>query len=332
MVTQALPAVKLPQKRLHEVDTLKFLAIIGVVIIHMGFKSRFSAEAISIINALQALFAWAVLAFFFCSGLLLKPQKIKLVNLKGYILSKAQRLLFPCIIFSVSYKILQILLSSFNFFSWSVEFPVSAAEWISFLFSPIGPQFYFLIYLFLISTLFFVACLGTQTIMLTHWGLIAFCLAFYLQTVPPIQPHGPSFALLPLYAFCFSWGVTYSAVHYGDSASPSSWVSAAFVLFLSYWHQSPLFAYALIPVGLYLLLQKLPDLNEKLASLKLGDKASGIYVWHAPFVLPFCSIVTDRAVGVDLLEIPLNLGLTIGICGLISTVIDRVPILRMFRF
>lgn len=332
MVTQILPVVRSPQKRLHEVDTIKFLAITGVVIIHMGFKSRFSEEAIWVMNGLQVIFAWSVFAFFFCSGLLLKTQKIKLVHLKGYVLGKAQRLLFPCIIFSVFYKVLQASLSSLNIFSWKAEFPSSLEDFVYLFFSPVGPQFYFLTYLFLISTLFFVACLGTQNIEFTHFGILAFCLAFYMQTAPPAQPHGPSFALLPIYALCFSWGVAFSAEHVRETTAVLGLASIVSILFLCYWHKSFVFAYALVPVFLYYLLQRLSGLNERLACLNLGDKSSAIYVWHAPLVLPFCSIVTDRFVGLDFVEIPLNLGLTITICCLIAAVVDRVPVLRAFRF
>ena len=332
MVTQALSIARSSQKRLHEVDIIKFLAIIGVVIIHIGFKSRFSEEAIVAINILQTVFAWSVFAFFFCSGLLFKSHKIRPENFKIYVIGKAQRLLFPCVIFSVLYKILQISLSSFNLFSWSVDFPISVDDWIFFLFSPVSPQFYFLTYLFLVSTLFFLACLGLRTVLLTHGGLLAFCLTFYLQSVPPDQPHGPSFSLLPIYALCFSWGVALSADHGRVNNIMISGLSSAAVLFLSYWNQSLLFSYVLVPVFLYALLQKLPGLNEKISCLRLGDKSSAIYVWHAPLVLPFWSIIADRFVGFDFVEIPLIIGLTIMSSCLISAAVERIPILKILRF
>jgi fucose 4-O-acetylase-like acetyltransferase len=91
-------------QKIKEIEMLKGISIIGVVLMHMEFRSRFSEQAIALLDHLQILFGWCVLAFFFCSGLLLKTEEMQLKNLKSYIFKRAHRLLIPCIVFSIFYK------------------------------------------------------------------------------------------------------------------------------------------------------------------------------------------------------------------------------------
>lgn len=48
-----------------EVDAVKALSILGVVLVHSGFESRLSHEAIQFINILRFSFGWCVIGFFF---------------------------------------------------------------------------------------------------------------------------------------------------------------------------------------------------------------------------------------------------------------------------
>ncbi len=51
--------------RFSEVDSLKGLAIVGVVIAHVAFETRLYPVSSVIINNLQVIFGWCVIAFFF---------------------------------------------------------------------------------------------------------------------------------------------------------------------------------------------------------------------------------------------------------------------------
>ena len=80
--------------RFLEIDAVKAVAIIGVMVAHMSFESRFSDGALDFIRVTQILLGWCVLAFFFCSGLL--ARKIKTVKDAGQYIHKGPVALNSC--------------------------------------------------------------------------------------------------------------------------------------------------------------------------------------------------------------------------------------------
>lgn len=137
--------------RLKDIDSLKGLAIIGVVLLHMSFNSRFDLQTLQTINILQKCFGWSVVAFFFASGLTAKPTN-NLSQLRHFIIIRTKRLLIPYLVFCVSYKIIFQVLAYLGS-TPSTALPISALGILRFFTAPIGPQFYFLPYLLLVSTL-----------------------------------------------------------------------------------------------------------------------------------------------------------------------------------
>jgi peptidoglycan/LPS O-acetylase OafA/YrhL len=66
----------------------------------------------------------------------------------------------------------------------------------------------------------------------------------------------------------------------------------------------------------------------------LGQSSAAIYVWHAPLLLPFCSVVCHWLLGarLELLQIFFTLGATIALCHAISLIVRRVSWLELFNF
>jgi len=318
-------------KKVREIDTLKALSIIGVIFMHMEFRSQFSDLAMSIINNLQISLGWCVLAFFFCSGFLLKPEQIKLKNLNDYIFKRAHRLLIPCISFSILYKIALILLSGLNIFSWKTNIPSSFFEIFNLIFYPVGPQFYFLVFLFWVSTLVFFFNSITKNVVVAYIGILILFTLFYIQVPSPLTLHGPGLELIPAYTVAFAWGFLFRFKQ--RQLNFYLGLTTLFVVaFLCFLKQTYVFIYILIPAALFILFTRFKKLNDIAELSRLGEKSSAIYVWHAPLLLPFWSIVADRLVKIDLIEIIFILIMTITSCYFISEVVERFTIFKPLRF
>ncbi|MCX6922959.1 MAG: acyltransferase, partial [Verrucomicrobia bacterium] len=134
------------------VDALKGLAIIGVIFAHISFQSRLSATNLAKISVVQRLFGWCVLAFFFCAGRLTRIGQTKERGWLDFALKRAKRLLLPCVVFSVTYKACLLVIYHLFHLGQPGRFtPVSVSYWLAFVLVPVGPQFYFLPYLFVVS-------------------------------------------------------------------------------------------------------------------------------------------------------------------------------------
>ncbi|MCP9884180.1 acyltransferase family protein [Synechococcus sp. ATX 2A4] len=113
--------------RFEEIDAIKGLAIIGVIIAHMSFTSRFDPETIAIIKALQLLFAWSVIAFFYTSGALARDAAItNLPQLRHFASRRFKRLILPSIVFSCTYNLILMAMKLSGRFSLPWQPPDSA--------------------------------------------------------------------------------------------------------------------------------------------------------------------------------------------------------------
>ncbi len=318
-------------QKIREIDTLKAISIIGVVIMHMEFRSRFSEQAMMIINHLQVLLGWCVLAFFFCSGFLMKTEDIKLSHSSTYLFKRANRLLIPCIVFSIFYKTLLIVISRFGSFSWKADVPASAYELFEFIFAPAGPQFYFLAFLFWITAFIFMLHLFTKNTEINYIIVLFLYFTFYIYSVPPTTPHGPGLELIPAYMLAFIWGVmirsgSNALIHYLNI------MTLGIIVFLCFWKQTYIYLYVAIPICLFFLFRYLDRLNLIIEVTQLGQKSSAIYVWHAPLLLPIWSIIADRLIRIDLLELPFVVIFTILSCYVISDFVEKNKTLKWLRF
>lgn len=313
-----------------EVDALKGMAIIGVLIAHMSFESRFNASALSMIGTLQVFFGWCVIAFFFASGLLIKTGSATLLESYELIRKKSVRLLLPAVVFSLSYKLLQLGLYLTGRFSWDSPIPHNAHEVVLFILSPVGPQFYFLYYLYFISiaaSLF--EALFNRTALFVCASVLLPASYFFMDM--PETGYGQINNLLPVYFFAYVVGYALSIQY--DEARPVFYlmlvvpVVAAAVISSSY-----VAGYLLVPFILWYAFKKVPVLSSLVNKSRLGRYSASIYVWHAPIVMPLVSILCVKLLGGRPVVLLPVIVLTVAISLLLNQVTLKSRILRPWRF
>jgi peptidoglycan/LPS O-acetylase OafA/YrhL len=329
--SQAKIGSDLAERRL-DIDGIKAVAIIGVLLAHTEFKTRLSAECLSVVHNLQVCFGWCVMAFFFCAGLLIKPPPFTVSGLLEFARRRARRLLVPCLIFSLSYRLVLFGVSRSGLFHTGTDMPRHVGEWVWFLLGPVGPQFYFLPYLFAVSVLS-IAVLAMVRRLWVLWSLFAVIhLLSPGVTGVPNHTYGSWWDLLPAYTFCFWCGLL---SRHGCETGRQTLVSSAAVAAAGFlvW-QSPFFVYPLVPVLLLHASQKAPAVLRTVARTGLGEKSGAIYVWHAPVILPFFSIVCHRLVSAwaPVAEVPLTFILAIAVCYGLNELTHRTPWMRPLRF
>lgn len=324
--TQVNPAKK---KKFPEIDALKGIAIIGVVILHMSFDSRLSLSALEIVETLQLIFSWSVLAFFFCSGFLQKPI-VDIASLKSVIKKRMKRLIVPSLSFSITYKILMMAIAKTGFFSWDFPIPTTIQELMAFLLMPISPQFYFLYFLFAISILH----LGLELLLskkVYFWGVSFIFPLIYIFISIPESLHGPDNRLLPIYFLSYVFGY-FLGIHEKEQTNKLIIFALIPITIAILLTKNLLFLALYIPALCFWTLKYLPEITNLFNKTQLGKYSSGIYVWHAPILLPFMSIISVKIIGGGwYVLIPLLSG-TIGICVGLSILTQRFEFLRLWRF
>lgn len=310
--------------RLVEVDAIKALAIIGVLILHMSFKSRMTASALDAIGILQIVFGWAVLAFFFASGLLTRPVKSR-AGLTELAVSRFQRLIIPCLVFSLTYKLLLLLLGLAGIVAVPGE--LALAE---FLFMPVGPQFYFLPLLYVISVLVAVVEIRIRPPLLACLGGLVLLCVYGLIPLPPIG-YGASISLWPLYLFSYVAGRAMSERGPRPRAG-SLGIVLAFAIGAALLYMAPVILYVCVAPLMFTLFGRFPRAARRIECSRLGKHSSAIYVWHAPVVMPMVSVICFKVFHGSLVMVLPLLVLTIAICILLGGVTRRFETLRFWRF
>jgi len=309
-------------------DALKGVAIVGVLFVHMGFQNRFPESVMHMISSAQLWLAWCVMAFFFAAGLLTPFESIDFMIFKAYVLKRAARLLLPCIVFSLSYKIILNII----FYTFSIGKPcyIDKGDFhsmISFVFAPVGPQFYFLPYLFFISVLTVGLMLFIKDPGLMLCGVSLLCLIFYINSSIPAFACGPDFLLLPAYLLNYVLGLACR------KDTPCHWIHFLIFTFciivMCFTKNSFFYAYYSAPLAIYLLLTFIKCPN---GATFLGRKAGAIYVWHDPLILPICSILVAKifvSTGLQVIIIMIG-GIVISIA--LGEMTKRVTFLKYYRF
>ena len=108
--------------RSQAIDLTKALSILGVLFAHMFYVSRLNATALHTIHHMQLIFGWCVIAFFFCSGILSKTLA-SCKQFLSYGIVRAERLLIPCLVFSLTNKVVCLLLSHYGLIGVSISWP-----------------------------------------------------------------------------------------------------------------------------------------------------------------------------------------------------------------
>ncbi|WP_320153684.1 acyltransferase [uncultured Tolumonas sp.] len=311
----------------NEIDGIKALSILGVVLVHSGFESRLSHEAIQLINVLRFFFGWCVVGFFFTSGYLNEKNNVTTAVLSDFIKKKIYRLIIPCFVFSITYKLILVFISSFSDFSWSMALPKNIGDFIFFLVKPVGPQFYFMAYLFFVSVIY--SCIRAFfSVNYVLWILLLAIPFIYRCYFIPEYIYGQSFTLIPIYTVSYVIGA-----YFRDLKNTNVILFFCFYfIFLGFIYASNVFMTISIPFFLFFIFTKWKNLSVFVNKSKLGKYSSAIYVWHAPIVLPFMSIISVRLIGNGRTAILLTLILTIILCILIKKIVIRSPYLSLWHF
>jgi hypothetical protein len=203
-------------------------------------------------------------------------------------------------------------------------------EVIDFIFAPVGPQFYFLYYLFVIATVVtFLQILLTKTNLLIFSAVLLPVSYVYIEI--PQSGYGSDYSLLPLYYFAYVTGYALSSQY--KNVKPYFYIIVLMsVLLASIISASFISCYILVPIILLIIFQKAPKFTRLINKTKIGKYSSGIYVWHAPIVLPFISIICVNIIGGQPIVLFPLIFFTIIICCLISLITFKFHSLRFWRF
>ena len=310
--------------RFGEIDLLKGWSILGVIFIHMSFSSRFGPSLIAAITILQAIFAWAVVAFFFCAGFLYAKSRHALEPVTAYAAKRAHRLLLPWLGFTILYKTLLIAGHHFHL--------VAAAPphgLVPLLLWPGAPQLYFLPMLFLVSVLFRILF----TFLRLEWPLLLLTLLLVAVYgwLGAGAPHGGELKNLPAYAATYLAGVLTPTPNFLTPSKHRVFIFLlAAVAFAALCVVRPTLSYLAVPLAAFPLQRFLP--GPAAAPIRyLGKQSGPIYVWHTPIVMPFLSILCAKYFfNSPWLLIPsltvLTIALSVAIAHLVARV-DRFGIL-----
>jgi len=316
--------------RFSEVDSLKGLAIIGVIIAHISVEERLDIGTIEIVNNLQAIFGWCVLAFFFSSGILHNNSPDNLNSFTSFAKKRFLRLIIPCLFFSIFYKIILMVIYFTGMFSWSSPVPKNANDVFKFFFVPVGPQFYFLYYLFSVSILVALLRIILSTKVFFVLSAVLFPISYFLLGTPS-SAYGADFTLIPMYFFMYIIG-HFIAI---QNNKTTIYFYALFILpvLISIFISGNLvFGYIFVPFFIWYFFRTFKYISLIFNKINLGSYSSGIYVWHAPLVLPFVSIVCVKFIGSSPIVIFPIILFTVLFCFGISWGTLRVESLKLFRF
>ncbi|MEI6321911.1 MAG: acyltransferase [bacterium] len=276
----------------YAIDLLRWMAIVAVVIIHSGFVSRYSENAIHIILRLQMILGWCVLCFFSISGFL---QAKKELTPKAFLNNRFQRLIIPYFCVSL---IVWLILYAIN--GAGIYHPKNANDLnvINFAkrmlcFQGMGPQFYFLPYLFIISFAVFLLKKGIAINYIFYIALACVILQFVM--VGHLEVHGGNPECLGLYFTSYTLGMMLAGEEKGMRSTHAILLlgTCAGLLIVFYFHEVFLM-FIFLPVWLYQGIKACKSLT--IAGKFMSSFSAGaVYLWHTPILLPVCSILLQKS-------------------------------------
>lgn len=317
--------VFLHRNRDFAIESLRWLAILAVVMHHGISRQRQSPATVEQILLLKEWIEWCVPAFFYVSGRLFRPSSAG--EFFQHLAGRARRLLIPyALVSGLSFSALWVL---HNSGLWRHSQPqeleigsfVHALVWLV----GFGPQLYFLPYLFVVGLL-----AGIVAMILPKRWLSAFALVLFLVCgfgwMMPSTVLGPSLQRIPAFLFSFCLGISDRA--WNDKGArvhlaTSLFAMAATCLAAGDWW--PLSVAA--PLVLYRLLARLPTAPIIRRLDRIGSPG-GIFLWHAPLVLPASSSLLGALGIVDWGNYLLSVIIACIASLMVSKLIARIPILR----
>jgi fucose 4-O-acetylase-like acetyltransferase len=188
-------------------DILRHIFALSVIFQHMASVNRFTVTEIQFVKDVVFYIDGAVAGFFLISGFCFHKD----VPFKLFVRKKFKRIMFPFFIFSFLYAIIMTLLDKYTLVAGLKDI---------LLFRGIGPQMYFLPYLFLVSLAYFGYYkilnrlkVKSELIFLIVLFSIFVLISLFMQTDSPTGQGG---AKLVFYFVCFGIGILirlFSRIH-----------------------------------------------------------------------------------------------------------------------
>lgn len=295
-------------------EAMRWMCILAVVCHHGISLQRHSPETVAQIRVLQDWLQWCVAGFFLVSGYLQPLGR----PLASQFLGRARRLLVPYLAVSLlAFGSVSVLHHS-GLQAYPEPETLNLASLAAKLvwLAGFGPQLYFLPYLLLA----WVLVVPSLRWIPPRWAFLPFLALLAAQTAfwtPPLGILGPGLDKLAAYALAFSLGVSLRAregagegrlVLFSIAAGAGWSVSTG-----QWWALSLAF-----PTAMRWALARLP-VGGLVGRLQYLGSPGGIYLWHAPLVLPACSKVLGM---VGILDWP-NYLLSCGASCVVALVLDR---------
>jgi len=305
-------------KRIAELDILRGVAIVGVLVLHSSFQGRFTEETLAVQGVLARFFDWAVLAFFFSSGFLHDQSAPVAITLK----KRTWSLLVPFLVYNGLYNLCFVAGEVMRWIpAGMVE--VNSKLLVTGLFHSPAFQLYFLPYLFVIS----IGVCGLDRLTQRHHRsgyamVLLLVLAFYIVRGYPEASHGSALDKLPLYLAAFLIGVICAPFYKEPIAKP--WMIAVglvVVLGVLVLSHLPVVSLA-VPALLVGLARAIPKIANSKLLLSMGVMSGSIYVWHTPLVLPAVTRLLAHCGVPSLFNLFGSIGLTLVTCMLLRVGLD----------
>jgi peptidoglycan/LPS O-acetylase OafA/YrhL len=278
----AQPTTKQGRRRIPELDILRGVAIVGVLVLHSSFEGRFTNETMAVQAIMARLFDWSVLAFFFSSGFLHDRSVPFAVILKKRFLS----LMVPFFIYNTFYNLCFFGMAAAGGFH-AGAFAMNPKALGLILFQSPAFQLYFLPYLFLISiAVSALEKLSRQRYQWAYIAILSLVLFFYVDRGYPQISHGADINNLPMYIAMFIIGLISRPFIEKPLAGPGVMLLAlAGMLGVLVFSRSCVVS-LLVPPLLTAMAAGIRTIRESKLFLHLGNVSGSIYVWHTPLLLP----------------------------------------------
>lgn len=297
------------------IDSVKGVAIFGVVICHIAFVNKLDHKTIEEIYSLQHIFSWCVMGFFFCSGYLEKNWEN---NILDWSIKKTKRLLVPLLTFELTYKILLFFSSKFGLINFDIV-------WSQFLFSFSAPQTYFL---YVLCLLFIVLKLLIYKLRLDSDFLFLLLFLTVMLYESPNAAYGNDFLLYPYYLLCMLSGFIMKSK---EESLYSKGVFACYFA-IAYLVGNDVLMFVFVPIFMYISLNSISWSVFIKPLIKLGKYSSSIYIWHAPIILPFTLMVFLPFLGDDWPTVISSFVLTLIMCIVIKKITRKYTIFKIWNF
>ena len=312
------------------IDVVKGICIVGVLFAHMKFD-RFTSDAREIIAGLSSGLQWCVVGFMFVSGVLSGGRLLTLHKWVQWSRKRAARLLIPCVVFSVLAKFALGVVGRFGVTANSASsLPHGAVNAILWTVEPVGPQFYFLPVLFMVSVIVKLLIVAVPINRTSTAAILSCCFGVALLLTPMKVIYGPEMLLLPLYTTAYVSGVVVAEGAIAPSVMAvimSAFALAGSVLFGNTY----LLAFP-APFILYAFCMRFESGLCGHAAAWLGRRSGALYVWHAPILMPAVSLVAVRIVRPDIQAVVVTFVGTVVLSVFMGRVTHAFRFLRLLRF